>query len=104
MRKLPLCLGMALVVACSSATEPGSGTLIVSIHQPPAGVEPAVTVTGAHGFQQRLSASTTLAGLPLGTYAIAPANVIADGVRFAGTPVSQTITIGPNARESALEI
>ena len=94
-----------LLCACSdSTTEPGTGTLVVSIHPPPPGVAPVVTVTGTHGYQHVLTSSTTLPALPAGAYTVVTTHVLADGVRFEGTPTTQTVAVPAGSTASTLEI
>jgi sugar lactone lactonase YvrE len=62
------------VVGCGSSgsTAPQTGSLTVTITAP-SGVTPSVTVSGPGGYTKALSATTTLTGLAVGTYAVTAA-------------------------------
>ncbi len=66
-----------LLVACPSAGSP-NGSLQLTIDGLPTGVDGAVTVTGAGGFSQRVTATATLANLKPGIYVLAAEAVLTD--------------------------
>lgn len=71
------------------------GSLDVAITGLPVGVDADVSVTGPGGFDQTLTESTTLAGLTVGNYVIAAANVTADGLTYQGVvDASPALVIG----------
>jgi sugar lactone lactonase YvrE len=63
-------------VGCGSSgsTAPQTGSLTVTIAAP-TGVTPSVTVSGPGGYTKALSATTTLTGLAVGSYAVTAAPV-----------------------------
>src|SRR3954464_5051791 len=93
-----------LIASCKDATVPGTGTLVVSIHPPPPGVQPAVSVSSDRGYTRVLNESSTLAALPTGTYAIVPSSVQSGGVRFDATPARQTLGVAADAEVASLEV
>ncbi len=66
------------ILACGSSnhstTGPSTGNLTVTITAP-AGIKPSVTVSGPNSYVKVLSATTTLTGLPTGTYTVTGAKV-----------------------------
>lgn len=71
------------------------GTLQVDVVGLPDGIAGDVTVTGL-GFQQDLSATTTLALLVPGNYTVTAANVLADGLDHAAIITSSPALVLPN--------
>jgi hypothetical protein len=77
--------GSAAALVTYTFLDPTSvGSLAVAISGLPTGVDAAVSVSGPVGFTQDLTESTTLAGLTVGNYAVAAANVTADGLTYQG--------------------
>ncbi len=75
---VPLLLRLLLLVpvGCKDApTAPVTGELAVSIEGLPAGLVPAVAVTGPASFRQVLDSTRTLTSLPQGAYTITPLSV-----------------------------
>jgi hypothetical protein len=88
--------------ACSEATTaPRTGQLRVFIEGLPAGVSPAVVVTGPDAFRQQLDSGRTLTALAVGTYTIAAAPVLTTAFRYSATPASQTVTVTSGSLASA---
>jgi alpha-tubulin suppressor-like RCC1 family protein len=69
------------------------GDLMVSITGLPGGVAAAVQVTGPGGFAQTLSASATLADLPVGEYAVAAEAVMDGSDSYSPSATSQLVTV-----------
>lgn len=65
-------------------TGPNVGALTVTVSGLPAGAAAAITVSNTEGFSQVVTATSTLEGLPTGTYAVTSAEVNGDGDLFAG--------------------
>lgn len=93
--RLASLLLFALLVACGdSGTAPPSGALSFTIAGLPSGTTPAVVITGPSGYQATLGDARTLASLPAGSYTIVASDVTNGGVRYAPSPVTQTVTVG----------
>jgi hypothetical protein len=67
----------------------------------PAGTVGSVTVTGPNGFNRNVSASGAITGLQPGTYAIAATNTENDTVRYAPSPLSQSVTLAEGETKPA---
>jgi hypothetical protein len=77
--------GSAAALVTYTFLDPTSfGSLAVAISGLPTGVDADVSIAGPAGFAQDLTESTTLAGLTVGTYAVAAANVTAGGLTYQG--------------------
>lgn len=70
-----------------------TGSLSIAMTGLPAGTQASVLVTNSQGFQQSVSATSTLSGLTPGTYSVVAAEVTANGDRFAPTPASQSVAV-----------
>jgi hypothetical protein len=111
-----LVVALGLVAACSSSSGPSNpppdsgtpdagslGALEITISAPDGGA-PAVLVTGPGGFQQTVSATTTLGGLTPGSYALTapvlrvPGTVVATE---AEAPVPAAIDVAANQTAQA---
>jgi sugar lactone lactonase YvrE len=98
--------GMLTAAGCGGSTGPKTGSLTVTINGP-GGVTPNVTVSGPGGYNKALTATTTLTGLAVGSYAVgaAPvtnANTIVPAVytgSVTGSPAS--VTAGATASATA---
>ena len=80
------------------------GALTVTITGLPNGVNGAATVTGPNGFNQSVTATTTFATIPAGTYTITATDVTetGTGITFTPTPISQTATVTNGAAVNAI--
>ena len=77
--------GAAAVLVTYTFLDPTSvGSLAVDISGLPVGTNADVNVTGPGGFDQDLTASTTLDDLTVGNYEVTAANVTADGLTYQG--------------------
>ncbi len=95
--------GVALVALLAGACSSGdpvaglspipTGSLAVGIDGLPPGVLGAVVVTGTQGFQKNLSTGQTLSGLSPGTYAVAAAEITADGDHYTPAPATQSVAV-----------
>jgi len=70
-----------------------TGSLTVSIDGAPAGTSPTIRVTGPKGFDLRISATTTLEGLDVGTYFIIAQDLIANQQRYAPNRGTQQVVV-----------
>jgi len=81
---------------------PTTGSLQVNVSGLPSGVNASLSVTGPNGFSQTLSASKTLTGLALGSYAVTAASVTSSGITYlasvSGSPA--TVSAGVTAKAS----
>lgn len=86
------------MLACGGETnDPSSGSLSVTVIGLPGGSAAAVTVTGPGGYNQAVTTSQTLAPISSGTYTITASDVIVGGTTYAGSPASQSVTVGSSA-------
>jgi hypothetical protein len=82
-------------VAATFSLPPTTGDLEVQIAGLPSGTPAAVRVRNGDGFDQALTASGTLPGLPPGDYTVTaePVNVPAENRTYQPTPATQTVTV-----------
>jgi hypothetical protein len=80
---------LTFTVQCSATT----GNLAVTIAGLPTGVNAAVTVTGAGGVNQQLTATETLLDLAPGAYTVSAASVGSGGITYTPGPEQQTATV-----------
>jgi hypothetical protein len=86
------------VVASTSATPAtvtyalASGSLTITVSGLPSGPA-AITVTGPGGFNQAVTATTTLLDLVPGTYTITPSSVVVSNSTYAPTPPSSNVAV-----------
>ena len=100
-----VCVVASLVVGChDAATAPNTGTLAVSVSGLPAGVKPAVVVSGPSSFTQTLDSSRTLTALPQGSFTVTANDVTSGIVRYSGTPATQTVVVKSDGTSSATPI
>ena len=78
-----------------------SGSLTVTVSGLPAGVNPALRVTGPNNYLQDLTQSQTLANLAPGSYNVAASPVSSGGVTYQATPASQAATVSAGATATA---
>ncbi len=78
-----------------------TGSLAVAASGLPAGVNPALRVTGPNNYLQDLTQSQTLANLAPGSYNLAASPVSSGGVTYQPTPASQAATVSAGATTSA---
>ncbi|MEP6688602.1 MAG: hypothetical protein ABJC36_09655 [Gemmatimonadales bacterium] len=87
----------AFAVTCSATT----GALTVTVTGLPAGTDAAVTVTGPGGFNRSTTATTTVADLAPGSYAVAAADVSNAGVQYTPSPRTRNVTVAAGATAEA---
>jgi hypothetical protein len=75
--------------------------LEVDISGLPTGVGASVTVSGPSGYEQVLTATTTLAGLQPGVYSLAAQSVSGGGTQYDPSPAFQTANLVTGASASA---
>jgi hypothetical protein len=98
---LELEVTLSLVATPAAITYiPQLGQLALSISGVPAGLAPAIQLTGP-GISRALTTSATLDSLPSGSYTLTAAPLVADNERFAPTPASQTIRIATGVLATA---
>jgi hypothetical protein len=78
-----------------------TGSLTVTITGLPGGATASVQVTGPGGFDQTLTATTTLTGLAPGSYTVAASPVSASGSQYAPVPATQQAVVGTGGSASA---
>lgn len=86
--------GLATATVTYAATSTAPGSLAVTVDGLPGGVDGDVRVTGPGGFDQALTASTTLNGLTPGTYVVT-ADAVADGDDDYGATVAGSPAVVP---------
>jgi len=78
-----------------------TGSLAVTASGLPAGVNPALRVTGPNNYLQDLTQSQNLANLAPGSYNVSASPVTSGGVTYQPTPASQAATVSAGASASA---
>jgi peptidase M66-like protein len=71
----------------------GGATLTVTISGLPTGTPATVSVSGPDGFQQSITATTTLAGLEAGIYSVSAQSVSASGTEYDPSPAVQAANV-----------
>ena len=71
-----------------------TGSLTITVAGLPTGTPGAVTVTGPGGFDESVTATTTLPGLAPGSYTVAASPVSASGNQYSPTPGTQQAAVG----------
>ncbi|MGH7470551.1 MAG: PQQ-dependent sugar dehydrogenase [Longimicrobiales bacterium] len=107
-------LGLLLAVsACQSDAgdtitdppdPPVTGSLAVTVTGLPAGTNAAIAITGPNGFSRALTASETIAGLSLGTYTVTASEVTTTDFRYAGAPLTQSVTVAAGTTPAAVSV
>jgi hypothetical protein len=95
----PLPVSSTVAVSASATPTPAtvtygiaSGSLLVTVTGLPSGPA-AITVTGPGGFNQTLTATTTLSNLTPGSYTLTPSPVIVSNATYASTQASAAIVV-----------
>ncbi|WP_306395531.1 PQQ-dependent sugar dehydrogenase [Telluria beijingensis] len=107
-----LLIGVGLLACGGGGGSPGTpgpatpppattGSLAVTASGLPAGVNPALRVTGPNNYLQDLTQSQTLANLAPGSYNVSASPVTSGGVTYQPTPASQAATVSAGATASA---
>ena len=78
-----------------------TGSIAIAINGLPGGAAAAVTVTGPGGFNQSVTAATTLVGLAPGSYTVASAAVSTGGQTYTPSPASQAASVTAAATATA---
>jgi hypothetical protein len=96
---------LVLLAACggSDPSDPGAGSLAVSVSGLPAGADAAITVTGPSGYSRDVSASETLAGLLPGGYTVVASAVTSSGQSYQPSVPSQTVTVSASTATANVE-
>jgi len=80
---------------CSSSDStapPATGSLRITVSGPP-GAPAAITVSGPAGYSRLITATTVVATLVPGTYAISATNVVIDNATYGAALSSTTVTV-----------
>lgn len=94
-------VALSLVAAPASVTYVAQvGRLELDVSGLPSGVEALITLSGAGG-SRAITRTVGVDSLPIGSYTITAADVIANGERFAATAASQVVTISTGTSTSA---
>lgn len=106
-----LLFGFSLVACGGGGGSPGTpgpvtppvttGSLTVTASGLPAGVNPALRVTGPGNYLQDLTQTQTLTTLTPGSYNVAASPVTSAGVTYQATPVSQAATVSAGTTANA---
>jgi len=80
---------------------PQPGSLLVTVNGLPPAIPANITVTGPGGFNQVVTATTTLEPLESGTYTVAAAAASSGGDVFNPTPTTQQRTVSTGAQSQA---
>lgn len=94
-------LGLVLA-ACNTTTTSGTsstGSLSLALSGLPSGIAGDVVVTGPNSYSKTIKASTTLSGLPAGSYNVTPQMV--DANSFPYTAATQHVTVSSGTTASA---
>lgn len=78
--------------------------MLIGVSGLPAGNAALVQLSGPGGVNRLLDSTATLGGLAAGRYSIVAQNVVISGTRYSGTPSSQTVDVGADARAVAATI
>ena len=76
-------------------------TLTVNVAGLPPGASASIAVTGPAGYNQPVSATTSLTGLAAGVYTVTSQSVTAGGTQYNPSPASQTVNLASGASASA---
>jgi hypothetical protein len=76
-------------------------SLTVTITGLPGGTAASVSVSGPDGFQQTVSATTTLSGLKAGVYTLTAQSVSSSGTQYDPSPAIQAVNIAAGASAAA---
>ena len=77
------------------------GSLTVNVTGLPPGTAAAVSVSGPDGYQQDVTATTTLSGLEGGVYSLSAESVSSSGTQYDPSPAIQTVNVPNGATASA---
>lgn len=70
-----------------------TGAIAVAVTGLPNGAGGVIAVTGPNNYKSNLTSTSTLTGLPPGTYALAASNVTVGGLPYAPTPATQQVVV-----------
>ena len=94
--------GWATATVAYAATSTAPGSLAVTIDGLPGGVDGDVRVTGPDGFDQTLTATTTLTALEPGTYTVAATEVDDAGDAYGASVAGSPATVPAGGTATAL--
>jgi uncharacterized protein (DUF2141 family) len=94
--------GLATATVAYAATSSAPGSLTVTIDGLPGGVDADVRVTGPDGFDQTLTATTTLTSLDPGTYSVAATEVDDGGDAYGSSVAGSPTTVPAGGAAAAL--
>ncbi len=79
----------------------GTSSIVVTVNGLPSGSAAAIGATGGGGYTSTVTGSTTLTGLANGSYTFDAGSITANGVVYAPTPSSQTVSVSKGSNGSA---
>ena len=88
-------------ITSKTVTYTATGSLAITVAGLPGGAIAAVTVTGPAGYNQSVTATTTLTSLAAGSYPIAAGNTTSGGNSYVPAPASQAVTVTAGATATA---
>lgn len=101
-RRLLTLVALLATVGCDgSATDPDTGSLLVTVEGLPAAANAAITVSGPGGFSRPVTATTVIDPLETGTYTIEASSLIFGGTTYLVTPASQQVPVLADQQASA---
>jgi hypothetical protein len=102
-RKQLLTLILGTTLACSDGPSGVSaGNLLISISGLPVGSSADLLVTGPGAYSQSVTSTQTLAQLSAGTYTITANDVDVGAATYAGTPPSQSVSVGGSTATASI--
>jgi hypothetical protein len=94
-------VSIGTTTSASVAYAATTGSLTVTVNGLPGGVGASITVTGPGGFNQAVTATSTLTGLLPGSYTVAASNVSSGGQTYNASPTTQNATVAAGATATA---
>jgi hypothetical protein len=94
--------GLATATVAYAATSTAPGSLTVTVEGLPGGVDADVRVTGPGGYDQAVTATTTLTGLEPGVYEVTAADVTDGGDDYVANVAGSPATVPAGGAASAL--
>jgi hypothetical protein len=93
---------LAALTACGGdGSGPKTGSLGITVLGLPSGATASIKVTGTGGFSRAVSSSTSLTGVPVGTYTISAPDVSSGGNTWSPTAPTITVTVAAATPASA---
>ncbi|HSU92899.1 MAG TPA: M66 family metalloprotease [Gemmatimonadaceae bacterium] len=98
----PLLAAAILASGCSgdrgtTPTQPGNGTLAVTVSGLPSGTSASVTLTGPGGYSSTITQSSTLSNLAAGSYQLTASSVAVSDANYLPSPATATLVVASGA-------